>query len=161
MTVKVIDAGANRVTRSIVSGNGDHVDVGVLGEAGGAAAHSQGENTVAQIAEFHELGLGVPRRSWLRGWIDANESQIASMVERLWAPVFGGERTHDQALKLLGVWIQGEIQKNIANGIAPPLADSTIAAKGSSTPLIDTGQLRSSIAHRVGSSTPISFQFSP
>ena len=34
-------------------------------------------------------------------------------------------------------------------GIAPPLKPATIARKGSSTPLINTGQLRSAITWRV------------
>jgi hypothetical protein len=43
----------------------------------------------------------------------------------------------------------GVIKQRIANGIAPPNSPYTIARKGSSKPLIDTGQLRNSITYQV------------
>lgn len=53
------------------------------------------------------------------------------------------------ALDRFGLWAVGEIQQRIADGIPPPNAQSTVDRKGSSTPLIETGQLRASIKHKV------------
>jgi hypothetical protein len=63
--------------------------------------------------------------------------------------VIEGKRTSDQVLEILGQRAVGQIQERIASGIAPANAPSTVAKKGSSTPLIDTGVLRSSITYQV------------
>lgn len=154
--VKVVDLGANRVLRAARQ-NGRkpaHVDVGILGKEAAKDKKQGGGLTVGQVAEWAELGLGQPQRSWLRAWIDDNEDLINDRIDREMEDVILGKRTPDQSLKRIGVWLQGELQLNIANfpdnGFRPN-ADSTIARKGSAVPLIDTGQLRSSISHRTGS----------
>jgi hypothetical protein len=53
------------------------------------------------------------------------------------------------ALDRLGAKFVGDIQRRIKAHIPPPLQQSTIDRKGSSTPLIDTGVLWSSITHEV------------
>jgi len=129
------------------------VDVGILGRDAGARKEGGESLTVGQVAEWAELGIGQPQRSWLRGWIDANEDLINERIDREMEDVILGKRTPDQALARIGVWLQGELQLNIANypdnGFEPN-AQSTIDRKGSSVPLINTGQLRSSISHRTG-----------
>jgi hypothetical protein len=155
MTVKVIDLGARRVVSAARRNKKPaHVDVGVLGKDAGKAKAGESGLTVGQVAEWAELGLGQPQRSWLRGWIDANEDAINRRMDSEMESVILGERTPDQALARLGVWLQGEVQKNIADFPSndfEPNAPATIKGKGSSSPLINTGQLRSSISHRVGS----------
>ena len=63
--------------------------------------------------------------------------------------VIAGKRTKDEVLELLGQQCVGQIQERISEGIDPPNAPSTIRQKGSSTPLIDTGALRSAVNYRV------------
>lgn len=60
-----------------------------------------------------------------------------------------GDHSFYKELERVGLWAQGSIQQRISDGIPPPNAESTIRRKGSSTPLIDTGQLRTSIKYRV------------
>ena len=122
-----------------------HVDVGILGED----AHGSGELSVAALAAIHEFGLGVPRRSFIADFVTENEDKLKRLIQSKVQAVAQRKKTRAQVLKELGAEIQGMIQARIANGIPPALAPSTIAQKGSSTPLIDTGQLRSSITHRV------------
>lgn len=147
MTVRVVDNGANKVLR--LGRRKVAVRVGVLGSKAGA---KKGDVTVAQVAEWAEFGIGQPERSWLRGWIDAHESEIQARIDKEYSEVIRGKRSEDQALNRIGLWLQGQIQLNIAdfpgNGFEPN-ADSTIERKGSSTPLIDTGQLRSSISYEI------------
>ena len=150
--VRVVDHGANAVLRNTAGRKRPHVDVGVLGQRAGA---HKGAVTVAQVAEWAEFGIGQPQRSWLRAWIDANENLIQDRIDTEMRQVLRGKSTPERALARVGVWLQGELQMNIANhpdnGFATN-APSTIARKGSSTPLIDKGQLRASISHRVGES---------
>lgn len=120
--------------------------VGILSEGKAKQPHPKAEGlTMAQLGAIHEFGLGVPERSFLRSFRDQRADDIGKvfllLVQR---------RGVSQAVwELLGQWCVGEIQKRIAAGTPPPNAPSTIARKGSSTPLIDTGQLRSSITYAV------------
>ena len=147
MTVRVRDRGARRVVQALRSRG--HVDVGVLGPKS-QEEHQGAQMTVADIAAVHEFGTDrIPRRSWLSGYIDANQKEIKRVMRVLARKVEKGRMTLREAHATLGVSIQGQIQARIAQNIPPPLAESTIARKGSSVALIDTGQLRSAITHRV------------
>lgn len=124
-------------------------------EDDGSETHEEGageELTTLQVAAFHEFGTDrIPQRSWLVAGIAENEDRIAALMKRLARSVIANRSRLDprRALDLLGLEITQLIQARIRAGIAPPLADVTIARKGSSTPLIDTGQLIQSIRHRI------------
>lgn len=124
------------------------VAVGIF-EADGGQPHGNGV-TVADVAAWNEFGTEtIPERSFLRAWFDENIERAREALHRLMLRVVEGKLTKEQALEQFGLWVQAEIQKRIAQGIPPPNAQSTIDAKGSSKPLIDTGQLRSSITFGV------------
>lgn len=128
------------------------VRVGVLDDApkregeGGTGAQS-----LLEVAAAHEFGAGkIPQRSFIRGTVEAKGAEIADLQVSLAGRVLKGKLDPDQALEQLGAKVVGMVQTRIAAGIAPALHPDTIEKKGSSTPLIDTGQLRSSITYRVG-----------
>lgn len=118
-----------------------------IGVIGSDAAALRGQITNAQLGAIHEFGLGVPRRSFLRDWLDENEAQIVQRMQQAIADTARDKNSN--ALELVGIWAVGQVQLRIADNIPPPLAESTIARKGSSVALIDTGQLRSSISSEV------------
>lgn len=95
----------------------------------------------------HEIKM--PERSFIRGTVDAKGRQITKIAKTLMQSVFKKQRTTKQALGLLGIFVQGLIRGRMSAGIPPPLKPATIKRKGSSKPLIDTGQLRSSIDLKV------------
>lgn len=108
---------------------------------------SMSEKTLVEIAALHEFGApsqGIPRRSFLRDWLNLNESRVARTLQAI---ITQGDWR--KGLLRFGAWCVGEVQKRISKGISPANAPSTIQRKGSSKPLIDTGQLRSSIAFAV------------
>lgn len=143
--VRRVDRGAARLAVTVQASQArPHVRVGVL-EAEGAKQHGADDLTVADVARWAEFGIGQPQRSWLRGTVAARRAQIEERMRIESRAVLEGKRTQEQALSRLGVFIVGLIQERIAAGIDPPNAQATIDRKGSSTPLIDTGQLRSSI----------------
>ena len=150
--VKVVDRGARRVLRNVRRSASRSVDVGIIGTKAGSAHQGSAQVTVAQVAEWAEFGLGQPQRSWLRAWVDANLDRINEQIDAEVGRVVAGEADPEQVLQRLGLWLVGEMQANISNfpenGFEPN-APSTIAQKGSDTPLIDKGQLRSSITSRV------------
>lgn len=101
------------------------------------------------IAYAHEFGVKVPERSYLRAGFDANADEIQAKMEYLLGLVLDGKITGQQALNAIGGFITTRIQAYLTDLKTPPLAESTIKRKGSSNPLIDTGQLRNSITWKV------------
>ena len=146
MAIRIKDNGASKVLATVgsFSSRAPAIDVGVIGES---TSREEGL-TNAIIAEIHELGLGVPERSWLRAWIDENQKEIQSTLDLLNRQVAQGRITSDQYAHRFGAWAVSQIQARISARIDPPLAQSTIDRKGSSVPLIDSGQFRTSINHR-------------
>lgn len=148
-SVVVRDRGAAKLVQTITDPSKAVVDVGVIGSAGDAQAQD-GEFTVAQLAEWHEFGVGVPQRSFLRAWADAETAKIEQVIRGLTKRIIEGKLTREQALEQFGAWAAGQVQAFISAGrVVPPLHPTTVARKGSSTPLIDTGQLRQSITYEV------------
>ena len=106
--------------------------------------------TILDVATFNEFGTArIPERSFLRAWFDAAEAGLRRDLFVLTQAVVEGKRTADQVLELLGLRSVGQIQARISASIPPPNAPSTIKKKGSSTPLIDSGVLRSSVTYQV------------
>lgn len=107
------------------------------------------KTTLVQVATVHEYGLGVPERSFLRAWFDEEGEKAKEAFRRVYEAVIAGKYDAKTGLERLGLAFVGRIQNRISKGIEPELADVTIKRKRSSKPLINTGQLRSSIRHRL------------
>ncbi|MEM8168046.1 hypothetical protein Q4R38_18910, partial [Morganella morganii] len=54
-----------------------------------------------------------------------------------------------RAFAIVGEKLSGEVKRKIQSGINPELDPKTVARKGSSKPLIDTGNLLQSITYEV------------
>lgn len=129
-----------------------YVKVGVLASKGGGAAHGEDNISLIEIAAIHEFGNGhVPERSFIRSTFYVRRvNALATMVAKLAKAIVTEGMTPKKALSLLGQWAASEVKETITEiDIPPPLADSTIMAKGSSKPLVDTGQLKNSITYEV------------
>jgi len=103
-------------------------------------------NTIAGIAAVHEFGLGQKRRSFIRDWAEAERDESCALIaDRLaWCmkndkpPLLGAEQA---AVKLAAA-----CQMRMVKGWTyPDISDETKKRKGSSTPLIDLGLLKSAI----------------
>ncbi len=116
-----------------------------------AHTHGTGEGlTVGDIATIHEFGApaaNIPERSFIRAWADEAlaSGYIATTLRTQMQQVVAGKRPLEQALNRCALAFEGAVKQRIANNIPPPLAPATIARKGSSVALIDTGQLRNAI----------------
>lgn len=128
---------------------GPGVTVGVHAQEGAKAhaakASGAADASVLEIAYVNEFGLGVPERSFIRAWFDAAGPTNVAIANRMLARILKGQISLETALAQMGASFVGAIQARMAQGIPPPNAPATIAAKGSSKPLIDTGQLRQSV----------------
>lgn len=146
------DHGANAMIAAAMRlMRGAELKVGVLA-SGKAGDKEPGGMTVADVATIHEFGApdaNIPERSFIRAWYDDNLEENRAHLRSIEKRALRGEITQEQGLNQFGLLCQASIQTRIANGIAPALKPATIAAKGSSTPLVDTGQLKSSITYEV------------
>lgn len=121
------------------------VRVGIHSDDGAA---KEGQTPLIDIATIHEFGTStIPARSFLRAWMDENGAAAQALYTAQIKSFLKGSVGMPTALSRVGSFIVGGIKLRIANGIAPPLAPVTILRKGSSTPLIDTGQLRGAITY--------------
>lgn len=111
-----------------------------------------GELTNAELMAIHEFGApraGIPSRSVLRATADRMRQTWLGMLERVVRGAVAGKIDLITALDLVGLKATADMVKTIRNGIPPPLKPATIAAKGSTKPLIDTSRLLQSIGHQV------------
>lgn len=105
--------------------------------------------SLAEIAAYNELGSSSsPARPFMKQSFENHEKELQQACEQVNKTLSEGGTT-DAALSELGVFAKGLIQEEIVNGGFAPNAPSTIAAKGSATPLIDTGQMRQSVNYVV------------
>lgn len=147
MSVVTRDRGALAFYADLVQMAESSIDIGVLGDdAEGTRDDDAAGPTNAQIGQWAEFGIGQPRRAWLTGYFSEQRNQIQSTIDRQLKRL--RRTTVRSVLDTIGEYMVGEMRARISNGIAPPNAPSTAVKKGSSTPLIDTGVFRSSIAAR-------------
>ena len=146
--VRDSDRGAKALLKRLKSAKASGVTVGVH-EAEGSASH--GEVSNIDVALFHEFGTeDIPERSFIRAWADENEAANSERLRKIGeAVVRGAVPSVEVGLERFGALAVADVQRRIVSGIPPELADSTVARKGSSTPLVDTGQLKSSVTYQV------------
>lgn len=139
--IKVDTAKLDAVIDAMRALAADRIKVGVLGAAGS-------ENVVKAVA--NEFGTAdIPERSFIRATFNARRGAYVGALRNAVAAVSARKMTARQALELIGVRVVADVQETLTSIDTPPLAASTVAAKGSTQPLIDTGRLRASISFEV------------
>lgn len=150
MPVRDTDKGYKALLASLKDCTGSNqleIVVGIQAEEGGASG--DGGLSVVEIAEINEYGLGVPARPAIGNWADKKAPEASNQMSLVIQAAIKAKQNPAQRLDALAQRWAGELQGAIAGGTPPPNAPSTIAKKGSSTPLIDEGQFRTSIRGRV------------
>lgn len=150
----VVDKGYNRImsdlhkfTREEGITIGIHEDKAKRDSEDGEAV----ETNNAYIGLVHEFGRGHnPERSFLRKPFDEHVGEITQKIANAAAAIMTGRLTPTGALNQIGLFGVSLSKEAIRKGIPPALQPQTVKRKGSSTPLIDTGQLINSIRHKVG-----------
>jgi hypothetical protein len=141
VVITVKDHGLKDLKRSLRGLDRAIVEVGIHGEAGSdevlkAAANELGTDTI-------------PERSFLRSTLNENRARYVAALGRLARKVATGETTMGAGLRLFGEVIQRDVVRKIDAITDPPLAESTVEAKGSDKPLIDTGTMRRNVRYVV------------
>lgn len=120
------------------------VSVGIQGDAGSDLV------MIGAVQEFGSADGHIPERSFLRATIDQERDALLGKFENLLRAAAHGKQTTEQAIDKFGLLVVSAVRRRIRGrqtvGPMPQEnAASTIARKGSSTPLIDTGRLVQSI----------------
>lgn len=118
-----------------------HVRVGCFG-----GTHSSGF-AMPELMAVHEFGNDhVPQRSFIGSTLTERREEAATLLGQLAGQVVEDKLTPEKALGQLGLWAATAVkEKIVSSDIPPPLAASTVRRKGSSKPLVDTGQMLNSI----------------
>jgi hypothetical protein len=101
---------------------------------------------VATVQEFGSPVNGIPPRPFFRNMIADKSPGWPKALEKL---LVANGYDAKIALGQMGAGIAGQLRQSIVDTNSPPNAPSTIAKKGSSKPLVDTGHMLQSIDFEV------------
>jgi phage gpG-like protein len=122
-------------------------------EVGAFGGHSgKRPITMPDLAAIHEYGApsrNIPERSFVRASITLNQSKYGKFLLGEVKSLLLLKTTPMKIKQILGMQAAADVQMYMVNGKFAPLKAKTIKRKGSSKPLIDTGQLRQSITYKV------------
>tara|TARA_Y100000310_G_C20703455_1_gene832271 strand:+ start:4926 stop:5435 length:510 start_codon:yes stop_codon:yes gene_type:complete len=108
---------------------------------------------VARIAFTLEFGaphLGDKKWPTMSKAFLKDQLKTRTLARRLFIKVTEGRLNPMKALGIIGEFHAENIREEIRMTRTPALEESTIQKKGSSKPLIDTGQMIQSVAHKEG-----------
>lgn len=142
-----MDEFSDRVRRA-KAGSGYKVKVGL---PKGTGSYPDG-TPVILVGIVHEFGTAdgtIPERSFLRSAMTKHIREHRKLGRDLARTVTLGTRKPEIALGLLGARAAANVKQMIVILSQPPNTAATIARKGSSNPLVDTGLLGQSITWEV------------
>src|SRR5690606_9071336 len=126
----------------------DIVKVGVLA-ADNARDDGFGNAEIGLNQEVGSLSRNIPARSWLRMPIEEKQKDLVKFLQTDRAQELAEELDFETLLELLGLKAEGIIDEAFRTGGFGKWAanaPATIAAKGSSNPLIDKSELRRAVS---------------
>lgn len=105
---------------------------------------------VAQYATWNEFGTRtIPARPFMRTYFDASIARLEKFATNGVTQVLLGRATFLQFLNDAGVFMVDGVKKSISTGAWLPNAPMTVALKGSSKPLIDSGVMLNSVTFAI------------
>lgn len=123
----------------------------LVGLPSGSNAYPDGTSVIL-VGATHEFGSesnNIPERSFLRSTVHNNRRKYKALIKKLAIKIVNGSMNAKVALNLLGTQVASDVRDTITDIKIPPNKAGTIASKGSSNPLIDTGHLRQSITYEI------------
>ena len=134
----------------------DIVKVGVLRSGNGRDDEEgtpMGNAEIGLIQEIGSISRNIPARSWLRMPIETRQKELIKFMQSPKAQGLAESLDFEKLLELLGLSAEVIIHEAFQTsgfGKWPANAPATVAAKGSSKPLIDTRQLERAVSSEVG-----------
>ena len=136
--VKVVNhVNIDKILKDIARLDGTVVSAGVM------------DSKNATKAAINEYGTSkIPQRPFMRTAVSRHGKSWGSKSANAVQSVMKG-MSISQVTELVGMQMKSDISSTLTNGPWTPNSAVTIAKKGSSRPLIDTGELRASITYKV------------
>ncbi len=129
-----------------------HAVAGVVGSEA-SQEHTDSGLTIGEIAILQEFGSmdgHTPSRSFLRrALIWNNRSEVKHVLAQVSRAVIFQGQSREVAMREVGRWAVRKIKQTITEGVPPPNASSTVAAKGHGLTLRDTFTLLEAIGFEV------------
>ena len=94
-------------------------------------------------------GGPIPERPFMRNAVRNNKGKYRDSMATAARSILVGDASMGGTLSKLGIMAQGDIQGEITSLSSPPNSPVTIALKGSSNPLIDTGAMRQAVTWQI------------
>lgn len=94
-------------------------------------------------------GGPIPERPFLANAMRNNRGKYQEGMATAARAILRGDYDNRKALQRLGILAQGDVQSEITSLSTPPNSPVTIALKGSSNPLIDSGEMRGAVTWKV------------
>ena len=143
------DAGAlGRLVDTVRSMGLNKVEVGL--PAGGS--HSGTDLSMHELGMVHEYGSAtrnIPARPFIAPPIKQNVANYKKIMKSQAKLLIFRRTTLNAALSIIGEAGKRDIQDYMLSANFKPLKAETIKRKGSSKPLIDTGQMRNAITYEI------------
>lgn len=139
------DLGFKEILKELEAFKKKTVSVGIFEDSG---KHESGES-IAQTAYKNEFGIGVRARPAHRQAFDKNRKKLNDLNLRFLRAITDRKMKALRALSLLGEMHQNNVRQRIVDLRHPRNSPKTIELKGSSNPLIDTGQTRQSVRWKI------------
>jgi hypothetical protein len=140
------DMGWQRIKLDFEQLKGRGVKVGLMG-----SVDYEG-TSVIDYAYWNEFGTRhIPARPFMATTADRYRDGVYAYTERLIGGLIDGKYRVNNVLTYIGMWYQSKVRITIrqAKQWAVPDAPATIKAKGSSSPLIDTGRMVNAVNYEI------------
>lgn len=144
---KDIDKGYKRILRDLGASDNSKVTVGFHAKD---VERADSDLNVAEIAAIQEYGSEdgtIPERSFIRSTVDDNSETYKAFIKESFNLIIAGKLNPITALDRIGIRIRDDVKRKIVALNTPANAPSTIAAKGSANPLVDTGTMGKRVKH--------------
>jgi hypothetical protein len=149
MEVKVIDHGFDKYKKAIEELHSKQIQVGMFAKVGDKVLTKAIVNEFGTTQAGKNNNVTIPERSFIRSTYNRQYKKVGKRFDQIFVSISKGNYNIIPRLKLIGLEQETETKKTITDMRTPENAESTIAKKGSSHPLIDTGEMRSKISHEV------------
>lgn len=118
-------------------------------KVGFPAGEADSDNIMKAIWNHFGTSKGIPERPFLSNAMRDNRNAYRAAMRVSAKKILSGQTALRTVLSKLGAKAQGDVQGEITALSSPPNSAVTIARKGSSNPLIDTGEMRAAVTWKV------------
>tara|TARA_R110000787_G_scaffold129434_2_gene241262 strand:- start:1146 stop:1613 length:468 start_codon:yes stop_codon:yes gene_type:complete len=144
--VKIKDTGFTSYRAAFKELDSKKVAVGLFAKVGDEVLTKGVVNEFGTTKAGKNHDIVIPERSFIRSTYNKNYKKVSRRFGQIAKSIGDGNFRVTDKLRLIGVEQEAAIKKTMVDLKIPPNAASTIAKKGSSNPLIDTGETREKIS---------------